>query len=79
MSETHKCCECKNKKSIPGDSHIYCLTPDHTNKTGWFNASNIFDPWAVRKCGNFIEKETQAVKFTPEEQHNIDKLKDMFA
>lgn len=58
------CYSCKNKRNVPGDTHIQCVMPDpkvkgsdHGIKNGWFIYPICFDPtWMINKCNNYEAK-----------------------
>ena len=62
---TLDCYKCESKRSVPGNCHIRCATPDsemtgleHGIKNGWFIYPILFDPiWATKKCDNFTPKD----------------------
>lgn len=60
---TNECYSCTGRRSIPGDCHIQCATPDpsmlgntHGIRSGWFMYPWNFDPtWKITKCNNYVE------------------------
>lgn len=55
------CYKCKFKRSVPGDCHISCASPDpnmtgdpHGIRNGWFLYPWVFDPvWKTRDCNTY--------------------------
>ena len=64
-NKKEECNVCEHRRSIPGDRHIRCNSPDpkmigsqHAIKRGWFNYPFNFDPiWKLDHCNNFSYKE----------------------
>ena len=61
---SNECYQCKNRRTIAGDAHTQCSTPDPGMtasdvgiRGGWFNYPHNFDPtWKTKDCTNFVEK-----------------------
>lgn len=70
MSDKQKmmdeCYKCKHRRSVPGNAHIKCVTPDpdmtgnpHGIRNGWFIYPLLFDPvWKTKLCCNFETENT---------------------
>ena len=62
-----KCHSCKNKRLVPGNTHISCSKPyletkgdPHGIKNGWFYYPILFDPvWMITECKNFEDNENK--------------------
>ena len=56
-----ECDTCRGRRSVPGNCHIRCATPDedmtgnkHGIKEGWFFYPSLFDPtWKTKMCSNY--------------------------
>lgn len=63
----NECCSCKGRRTIPGDCHTMCATPDasmtgsqHGIRNGWFYYPFNFDPiWKTAMCKNYVSKESE--------------------
>lgn len=66
------CYECIYKRSVPGNTHIQCINPDHEmtgNPHGiehdWFFYPILFDPiWATKECSNFSDGKVKELTVT---------------
>lgn len=62
-----ECYSCAFKRTVPGNSHIRCTTPDdmmmggdHGIASGWFLYPVLFDPvWKTVACANWKERLTK--------------------
>lgn len=56
-----ECWSCMHARSVPGESHILCASPDmsmtmsaHGLANGWALYPLLFDPvWKMRRCRNY--------------------------
>lgn len=67
MQLYEQCYKCKSCRTVSGDTHIQCVTPDeemtgnpHGIIKGWFFYPTLFDPvWGTKECSNFQPKDTK--------------------
>ncbi len=63
----NECYSCSGRRTIPGDCHTKCATPDasmtgnrHGILNGWFMYPFNFDPtWKTAMCKNYVNKESE--------------------